>query len=312
MSSTIAPDSGRRPVASTEKTIPDRSSAPPSGRRRRRRRRRVAAARGRKQETNNCGNPGVHMGSLGDKRRRGQLLTGRDFGARYFRKPRHLRRQRAATSPQERTLGARIPHAQSPRCVGLCVVAAIDGVCDVVGARRRSSTGRVVMAAASCVNAADETMKRPSPWSSPARASPPAKRRPTARTRIRCSSSRRCRTALNPEDHRAAERQSELPDPPVSAFSISRPPRRPHRPAERLRGAAHEGQVPGTEIFYSIQANIMRPGLVVPNAVRPSSAPAARSRIASWPRWRPPTIRRRQPLYVPAVAKRRDVAADRV
>lgn len=27
------------------------------------------------------------------------------------------------------------------------------------------------------------------------------------------------------------------------------------------------GQVPGTEIFYSIQANIMRPGLVVPNAV---------------------------------------------
>jgi hypothetical protein len=28
------------------------------------------------------------------------------------------------------------------------------------------------------------------------------------------------------------------------------------------------GQVPGTEIFYSVQANIMRPGLVVPNAVQ--------------------------------------------
>ena len=28
------------------------------------------------------------------------------------------------------------------------------------------------------------------------------------------------------------------------------------------------GQVPGTEIFYSIQANIMRPGNVVPNAVQ--------------------------------------------
>ena len=28
------------------------------------------------------------------------------------------------------------------------------------------------------------------------------------------------------------------------------------------------GQVPGTEIFYSIQANIMRPGFVVPNAVQ--------------------------------------------
>ena len=28
-----------------------------------------------------------------------------------------------------------------------------------------------------------------------------------------------------------------------------------------------QGQVPGTEIFYSIQGNILRPGLVVPNAV---------------------------------------------
>src|SRR5262249_26199413 len=28
-----------------------------------------------------------------------------------------------------------------------------------------------------------------------------------------------------------------------------------------------QGQVPGTEVFYSIQGNILRPGLVVPNAV---------------------------------------------
>src|SRR5207244_12234007 len=28
-----------------------------------------------------------------------------------------------------------------------------------------------------------------------------------------------------------------------------------------------QGQVPGTEIFYSIQGNILRPGPVVPNAV---------------------------------------------
>src|SRR5439155_26994574 len=28
------------------------------------------------------------------------------------------------------------------------------------------------------------------------------------------------------------------------------------------------GQVPGTEIFYSIQGNILRPGQVVPNAVQ--------------------------------------------
>src|SRR4029079_12423025 len=29
-----------------------------------------------------------------------------------------------------------------------------------------------------------------------------------------------------------------------------------------------QGQVPGTEIFYSIQGNILRPGMVVPNAVQ--------------------------------------------
>ena len=29
-----------------------------------------------------------------------------------------------------------------------------------------------------------------------------------------------------------------------------------------------QGQVPGTEIFYSIQGNILRPGSVVPNAVQ--------------------------------------------
>jgi hypothetical protein len=33
-----------------------------------------------------------------------------------------------------------------------------------------------------------------------------------------------------------------------------------------------QGQVPGTEIFYSIQGNILRPGEVVPNAVRRSCA----------------------------------------
>jgi hypothetical protein len=30
----------------------------------------------------------------------------------------------------------------------------------------------------------------------------------------------------------------------------------------------HPGQVPGTEIFYSIQGNILRPGSVMPNAVQ--------------------------------------------
>src|SRR2546423_9839687 len=34
-----------------------------------------------------------------------------------------------------------------------------------------------------------------------------------------------------------------------------------------------QGQVPGTEIFYSIQGNILRPGQVVPNAVAPFVKP---------------------------------------
>src|SRR5258706_16062865 len=34
-----------------------------------------------------------------------------------------------------------------------------------------------------------------------------------------------------------------------------------------------QGQVPGTEIFYSIQGNILRPGQVVPNAVQAFVSP---------------------------------------
>ena len=41
-----------------------------------------------------------------------------------------------------------------------------------------------------------------------------------------------------------------------------------------------QGQVPGTEIFYSIQGNILRPGLVVPNAVQAFLNTKGRSPIA--------------------------------
>ena len=67
-----------------------------------------------------------------------------------------------------------------------------------------------------------------------------------------------------------------------------------------------QGQVPGTEIFYSIQGNILRPGQVVPNAVQAflkTQRRDHRSRDGGDGSGR--RIRRRQPLHLPAVADRR-------
>ena len=64
--------------------------------------------------------------------------------------------------------------------------------------------------------------------------------------------------------------------------------------------------MPGTEIFYSIQGNILRPGLVVPNAVQAflkHEGRDHRSRDGGDGSRR--RIRRRQPLHVSAVAGRR-------
>ena len=72
-----------------------------------------------------------------------------------------------------------------------------------------------------------------------------------------------------------------------------------------------QGQVPGTQIFYSIQGNILRPGLVVPNAVQAfinTGRIDHRSRDGGdgGRRW----LGRRQPLRLPAVADRRQGAGD--
>ena len=67
-----------------------------------------------------------------------------------------------------------------------------------------------------------------------------------------------------------------------------------------------QGQVPGTEIFYSIQGNILRPGQVVPNAVQAflkTHGRAHRSRDGGDGSRR--RIGRRQPLHLSAVADRR-------
>ena len=74
-----------------------------------------------------------------------------------------------------------------------------------------------------------------------------------------------------------------------------------------------QGQVPGTEIFYSIQGNILRPGEVVPNAVK---AFLEHERRDHRPRdggdGSGRRIGRRQPLHLPAVADRRIEAGDSV
>ena len=74
-----------------------------------------------------------------------------------------------------------------------------------------------------------------------------------------------------------------------------------------------QGQVPGTEIFYSIQGNILRPGHG--GAERGAGVPRRerrdhRSRDGGDGSGR--RIRRRQPLHLPAVADRRIEAGDSV
>ena len=67
-----------------------------------------------------------------------------------------------------------------------------------------------------------------------------------------------------------------------------------------------QGQVPGTEIFYSIQGNILRPGEVVPNAVKAflKTKGALTDRVMAAME-AADAGGRRQPLHLPAAAGRR-------
>ena len=72
-----------------------------------------------------------------------------------------------------------------------------------------------------------------------------------------------------------------------------------------------QGRVPGTQIYYSIQGNILRPGEVVPNAV--AGIPRAQRRDHGSRDGRDGSRRRerrRQPVHVPAAARRRHRAGD--
>ena len=131
------------------------------------------------------------------------------------------------------------------------------------------ATGRVVMAAASCVNTTDEAMKTAIAVVVPGKgiaacqaAADNTHQEPDARVQRATERHRPGR------HHRTAEPRSELPEPAVR-HPRSAGARAGHTGLSNGYVAQHvSGQVPGTEIFYSIQANIMRPGFVVPNAVQ--------------------------------------------
>ena len=130
------------------------------------------------------------------------------------------------------------------------------------------TTGRVVMAAASCVDTADETMKSVIAVVVPGKG--------VAACQAAADNTHQNQMLVFTELQKGTDpaRIIELlsPDPSFQSrqFGILDLQGRAaaHTGLQNGYVAQHmSGQVPGTEIFYSIQANIMRPGAVVPNAV---------------------------------------------
>lgn len=131
------------------------------------------------------------------------------------------------------------------------------------------TTGRVVMAAASCVNTTDEAMKTAIAVVVPGKG--------VAACQAAADNTHENQMLVFAELQKGTE-------PKQIIELLSRDPGFQNRQFGILdlegRSAGHtglsngyvaehvSGQVPGTEIFYAIQANIMRPGLVVPNAVQ--------------------------------------------
>jgi hypothetical protein len=130
------------------------------------------------------------------------------------------------------------------------------------------TTGRVVLAAASCVDTTDETMKSVIAVVVPGKG--------VATCQAAADNTRQNQMLVFGELQKGT-------DPKQIIELLSRDPSFQNRQFGILdlqgRAAAHtglsngyvaqhmSGQVPGTDIFYAIQANIMRPGAVVPNAV---------------------------------------------
>jgi hypothetical protein len=131
------------------------------------------------------------------------------------------------------------------------------------------STGRVVLASASCVNANDETMKMLLAVVVPGKGVAACQAASDSTHANQMLVFNELQKGTDPK--RIIEMLSADPNFQSRQFGIL---------DLQGRNAAHtglgnsyvaqqmSGQVPGTEIFYSIQANTMRPGLVVPNAVQ--------------------------------------------
>jgi hypothetical protein len=131
------------------------------------------------------------------------------------------------------------------------------------------ATGRVVIAAASCVNTTDEAMKTAIAVVVPgqgvavcqAAADGTHQNQTLVFNELRNGTDPRQIIELLAADPAFQSRQFGILDLQGRAAG--------HSGLSNGYVAQHmSGQVPGTEIFYSIQANIMRPGQVVPNAVQ--------------------------------------------
>lgn len=131
------------------------------------------------------------------------------------------------------------------------------------------STGRVVIAAASCVDTTDETMKSVIAVVVPgkgvatcqAAADNTRQNQQLVFAELQKGTDPKQIIALLSADANFQSRQFGVLDLEGRAAA--------HTGLSNGYVAQHmSGQVPGTDIFYAIQANIMRPGLVVPNAVQ--------------------------------------------
>ena len=131
------------------------------------------------------------------------------------------------------------------------------------------ATGRVVMAAASCVNTTDEAMKTAIAVVVPGKGVAACQAAADNTHENQMLVFREMQKGTDPKE--IIELLSRDPNFQSRQFGILDLEGRAagHTGLSNGYVAQHvSGQVPGTQIYYSIQANIMRPGEVVPNAVQ--------------------------------------------
>jgi hypothetical protein len=130
------------------------------------------------------------------------------------------------------------------------------------------ATGRMVMGAASCVDTTDDTMKTVIAVVVPGKGIAACQAAADGTRQNQMLVFVALQKGADPKD--IIELLSRDPNFQARQFGILDLQGRAaaHTGLQNGYVAQHiSGQVPGTEIFFSIQANIMRPGAVVPNAV---------------------------------------------